>query len=600
MIATSRACHAEASVDSTSAGFVCFFLGLVLLLPTAFLSGQQVLSVRSVAVRGNQGISEEEIVSWLHVRTGIILDDRILANDREVVRQRYAQEGFFSASVDSISVLADGQNHTVDLIFHLHEDAPTMLGSLRLEGNRALTDDDLKTGLSSVVDERFRQVSLERDIQLMLNRYAEHGFPLARVTIKDIALASAEGRNRADLVLTVEEGKEASISEIKVEGNTVTRQSVINRETRLGSDAVFTPELQTRIQARLQRMQVFSSVEQPELYIRPDGSFGMLLRVSEGNPNRFDGIVGYVPSTGSSGSGYFTGLADVQFRNLFGTGRKFSARWFRENQSTQEIGIRYVEPWIASFPVNGEAGFFQRKQDSSYVQRQYDLHLELMSSEEFRFGVSLAYAGVVPSLGLAGKTTDESQTTSVGGFLTFDSRDDAITPTLGIFYRTNFETGTKRRTVGSSSVSNSMQRLTMDGEYSLSVVQRQVLNVGLHLREFRSGGIDASDLFRLGGASTVRGYREGQFLASRAAWMSVEYRYHVAPRSFLFSFVDAAYVVAPDLAASGIPEAELTRFGYGVGMRLNTALGNLGVSIGFGQGDTFSTAKLHLRVVNEF
>ena len=599
MIATTRACQAEASVDSPSAGFVCFFLGLMLLLPVAPLSAQQVLSVASVAVRGSAAVSEEEIISWLQVRMGTMLDDRIVARDRDAIRQRYAQEGFFSASVDSISVVRDDLNHTVDIVFHLREDAPTMLGSLRLEGNRALTQDVLEAGLSSKVDERFRQVLLERDIQLMLNRCAEHGFPLARISVKDIALSLVEGRSRADVVLAVAEGKTASISEIKVEGNTVTRQSVIIRETRLDPDALFTPDLQTRIHARIQRMQLFSSVEQPELYIRPDGNFGVLLRVSEGNPNRFDGIVGYVPSTSSGGSGYFTGLADVQFRNLFGTGRKFSARWFRENQSTQEIGIRYVEPWIAALPLNGEAGFFQRKQDSSYVQRQYDLHLELMSAEELRFGVSIAYAGVVPTLGSAGKATEESRTTSVGGFLTYDSRDDAMTPTVGIFCRTNFETGMKQ-TAGSSSTSNSMQRLTMDAEYSLPVFQRQVLNTGLHLREFRSGGIDASDLFRLGGASTVRGYREGQFLASRAAWMSVEYRLHVAPRSFLFSFVDAAYLVSPDLASFGIPESEFTRFGYGIGMRLNTALGNLGLSIGFGQGDTFSTAKLHLRVVNEF
>ncbi len=600
MIATSRACQVEASVDSPSAGFVCFLLGLMLLLPVARLSGQQVLSVGSVAVRGNAAVSEEEIVSWLQVRRGTMLDDRIVASDRDAIRQRYAQEGFFSASVDSISVVRDDQNHTVDIVFHLREDAPTMLGSLQLEGNRALTQDDLEAGLSSKVDERFRQVFLERDIQLMLNRCAERGFPLATISVKDIVLSSVKGESRADVVLAVAEGKAASISEIKVEGNKVTRQSVIIRETRLDPDALFTPDLRTRIHARIQRMQLFSSVEQPELYIRPDGNFGVLLRVSEGNPNRFDGIVGYVPSTSSSGSGYFTGLADVQFRNLFGTGRKFSARWFRENQSTQEIGIRYVEPWIAALPLNGEAGFYQRKQDSSYVQRQYDLHLELMSAEELRFGVSIVYAGVVPTLGSAGKATDESRTTSVGGFLTYDSRDDAMTPTAGIFCRTNFETGMKTRTAGSSSTSNSMQRLTMDAEYSLPVFQRQVFNTGLHLREFRSGGIDASDLFRLGGASTVRGYREGQFLASRAAWMSVEYRLHVAPRSFLFSFIDAAYLVSPDLASSGIPESEFTKFGYGVGMRLNTALGNLGVSIGFGQGDTFSTAKLHLRVVNEF
>jgi outer membrane translocation and assembly module TamA len=47
-------------------------------------------------------------------------------------------------------------------------------------------------------------------------------------------------------------------------------------------------------------------------------------------------------------------------------------------------------------------------------------------------------------------------------------------------------------------------------------------------------------------------------------------------------------------------KSETTKFGYGIGLRVDSGLGMIGVNIGFGEGDTFSTAKLHVRLMNEF
>ena len=47
-----------------------------------------------------------------------------------------------------------------------------------------------------------------------------------------------------------------------------------------------------------------------------------MIRVQEGNTNTFDGVVGYMPGTGTGDEGYLTGLVSVSMRNLFGTARK--------------------------------------------------------------------------------------------------------------------------------------------------------------------------------------------------------------------------------------------------------------------------------------
>jgi hypothetical protein len=68
----------------------------------------------------------------------------------------------------------------------------------------------------------------------------------------------------------------------------------------------------------------------------------------------------------------------------------------------------------------------------------------------------------------------------------------------------------------------------------------------------------------------------------------------------VFGFGDIGYVALPSAPSAGWTASDQTKAGFGVGLRIDSEIGLIGVSLGFGQGDTFSTAKLHLRLVNEF
>ena len=606
MLNDSNGC-AEASAGCRSTGF-CFFCLAILLAPPPLavarqidtLAGQRPPSVQSITLSGNRTFSSNDILSWMTLAPSRPFERETLEQDLQTVKDRYHREGFLLMDVDSVSVRLHEENRTVDLSIYIREGKQAVLRSLFILGNHAFTGEELQQAIESVPGKPFRREAIERDVQSILNRYEQSGYPFARVSVQDITMAEGETEYAVDATLSVEEGDAVTISELTVWGNNVTRNDVVIREARLQYNVRFRPDMPVRIQLRLLRLQLFSSVSLPELYVRENGTAGLLVRVTEGDPNRFDGVVGYVPSNSAGEPGYVTGLANVQFRNLFGTGRKFSARWQRENRSTQEIELRYHEPWIASYPLNGEAGFYQRKQDSSYVRRSYDLATELMLNEEFRIGASVAQNDVVPSEGSGGTVIPESRTTTVGGFLYYDTRDDILTPRSGLLYRIEYRTGAKKRTLAQTTVSSSTQHFELDLEHHFPVVERQVFSANAHLREFRSGGIDASDLFRVGGATTVRGYREGQFRGSRVAWTNLEYRFFVAPRSFFSLFTDAAYIATPDGSSNGEGKSEMTKVGYGIGLQMDTFVGSVGVSIALGQGDTFSTAKLHLRLVNEF
>lgn len=588
-------------MNKGSTGFFHFIRIVLLLLAVAIdLPAQQKDVVGRIDVRGISAFTPDEVIGAFATKAGSPFTPAIFQGDLDRLITKYRAIGYFSSRVDSVS--APSASGIVDLTVFVDEGEQSRIDTIQFEGDSALSERTLRDGLAFKEGSPFIQGDVEEGARTILQDYEEAGFPFAKVTIDHVGMTETTGNVLVQFTYSIIEGKQVKIKELRVEGNTTTRNSVIIREARLRGNEFYSAHLSEIIKHRLDRLQLFSSVSLPEFVLNQKEEGGLLVKVQEGNPNRFDGIVGYVPSPRPGVSGFLTGLVDLQFRNLFGTGRRLAARWNREDQSTQELGLQYFEPWIASYPINGKAGFIQRIQDSTYVRRQIDLTIEFSLNDQLTFGGVFSRTNVIPSQSYGRTVLAESQGTSVGLSIAYDTRNDPVTPITGIYYKTEYDLGTK--TVYASSFfpssSNSTHRVLMDLDYYIEPIRSQVVAAGLHMQDFSSGLIELGDLFRLGGAGTLRGYREGQFLGSRLVWSNLEYRFMVAQRSYFYGFFDAGYIVTPNDPLAGLLGSEQTKIGYGVGVRMDTNLGLIGVSIGFGEGDTFSTAKLHLQLINAF
>jgi len=579
---------------------LCSIVGVVFLSVAA---AQPSLTVRSIGFEGNQRFSANQLTALLGTKKDMMFSESKLTTDLEHILDFYKSQAYLQACIDSVSMKRDTLRQEIQVRIFLNEGKPSVVRQIEVDGCRNLTADEIHAVMKLHSGDLFVPSLLEQDIQAILELYDQKGYLLAKATIENISFADSAVEMFAYIDLHVDEGKELHINGLRIEGNTATKDYVITREARVHTHEQFRKDLPELIKRRLEHLQLFSSVAVPEVYLTDAGQAGLSIRVVEGKQNSFDGVLGYVPSNGSTGSGYLTGLVNISFRNLFGTGRKLSARWYQENQNSQETEIHYFEPWIASWPVNAQIGFFQRKQDSTFVRMQYDITAELMVTDELSVGASFSQYGTFPTEGYGRSVIAESKSTSFGATVRYDSRDNPTTPGRGILYSTEYQTGSKHTSLGgtgSTEGTNTTQRLVFDLSYYLSMVVRQVFAAEVHLRDFSSNTIDASDLFRLGGASTLRGYREGQFLGSRIAWTNLEYRFLVAPRSYFYGFVDVGYIVQPAITAMSMTASEQSKIGYGIGVRMDSPLGLIGVSFALGEGDTFSTSKIHIRLVNEF
>jgi outer membrane protein insertion porin family len=391
------------------------------------------------------------------------------------------------------------------------------------------------------------------------------------------------------------------IEEIRVEGVEETDPWVLIRETRIRMGEVYLARMGDAVRRRLSRLGIFTDVAEPELFVREQKG-GLLLRVTEGPTNSFDGILGYLPAPPSGGEATVSGFVAVSMRNLFGSGRRFNARWQRDDRSSRELSVRYLEPWIAGVPVNGEVGFRQRQQDSLFVKNSIDVAAELMISEVLSAGVSASWDRLIP----AGDTLDQrhgrTSAIGLGAFLRYDSRDDRICPTSGIRYGTDIQVGQRKRTPvpGRQETSGSIQRYGIDLELFVPVSRRQVVAVAVHGRQVRTAEPEEGEMERFGGTHTLRGYRENEFAGTNVVWSNLEYRFLLGRRSFLYGFADVGYYSRPADERLARAALESLKSGFGIGLLTETPLGHLGVSFALGRGDGIGSGKIHVGLMNEF
>ena len=445
---------------------------------------------------------------------------------------------------------------------------------------------------------------MNNDIRDLLNYYESIGIPFAKAYITNISIYDDFGQPKLRIDVQINENNKVEISSVKIRGNESTKDYVILRELNISKDNKVTKESLENMKRKLEALNIFETVEDPRIYtVKKTNQTELLIEVKEGNTNTFDGILGYVPPPSPNEKGYLTGLVDLSFRNLFGTGRRLDAKWQQQIKATQELEFKYMEPYIFSLPLSINLGFNQRIQDSTYTKRRIEGKGDLFLGDKFTVSAIGGYERVIPS--------DDSNRIFIisdysilfsGLELKYDSRNNIYFPTSGNIFRTTYIYGRKKvfNTKSTQDQSYSMQRITGELELYVSPFKRQSNLLRFGGGQVISGKLEDADFFRIGGLKYIRGYRSEQFLASKLVYSNIEPRYSLARKSFLFAFFDFGYYYRPSDEANNIPKQEGFLYGYGIGMRFETAIGIIGVNYALGKGDSFLDGKISFGYINEF
>jgi outer membrane protein insertion porin family len=542
-------------------------------------------SATPIRVEGNRAFSDKEIAAFVGSDAAAVTDSlsALRVQDSLVARD------FLCARVSA--------RRGRELTLHVTEGSLARIRDVAWRGDSTQVPAQIYSRTLTRRGAIFRWDNLAADLAQILDALSNVGYPFAKVELERVTAIPESAF--VDVQVRISCGAFTQLEFVDYPGAAQTIPEVLNRVARLQLPAPFDEQQLKRARERLRQLEFLEGVAPMNVVLAPDGRSGVSYAVSEARATRLDVVAGLIPKGSGSGS-ELAGLVHLDFLNLFGTGRKGRIYWDRPNARIQQIELFYREPWVLGTGAALSGTFSQRVEDTLYIARavgagiDFEVGLGFRAEALIRAEDILVDSATSEALGLPENRTLYAETS-----LSFDSRDFPANPRQGVFLSTFGGSGQRTRGVLTTQAGGDYQirRAGFDTEFAVEFAPLCVADAQTHARVFSSDEPDVlrSDLYKVGGARTVRGYREEQFAGDRVGWLALEARYLLGEKSRAFAFADAGAIHRPTGTATTTYISSA-----GVGMRMETRLGIAGFDYGVGDGDPILSGKVHVSLTSQF
>lgn len=527
----------------------------------------------------------------LAMRVGDAVNADYIRHDVNVI----GSTGLFSTVKPSFTNVPEGVqlNYTVQL--------NPVVNKVEITGNESLKTEDLEKLVTVTPGAPLNTTLVSQDVSKINTAFANAGYMLSRVS--DVSLDE-----QGTLHIGV---SEAHVEDIRLRGNTKTKNKVIMRELRFKKGEVFNRNIASRSIQRVYNTGYFEDVN---------------VRLLPGKKNASDVIVeidvveqktGQVTiGAGYSDSDGLVGILGLSETNLRGTGDKASINWeFGGNtDSNKNYVFSYTHPWMNDHGDSIGFSFFDRESEyedydedgdsradydkrtqgfnvtygrvrSEYVSDYVTLETKKTKVTDWESGYD--YRAWQRGEKLYGNMDEDKQrhyidnnfgrTNSMTWSHVFDNRDNVYDPTKG-----------KRLSFTGTWAGNGLGgdfdyfKLVAENRLYYKVGRKHVIAVRLMGGVAFGGDLPYSDLFSLGGADTLRGYEDDEFRGDKFYAGTIEYRYPIAKKIQGVVFADGGNAWG---GTSNVPwYHDNNKFHYsgGLGFRITTPIGPIRLDYGIG------------------
>lgn len=502
--------------------------------------------VTDVAVVGNANISREAILGPVSIQPGTPFSPEAVERDVAAIRDL----GYFVTVTHREELVGTG----IRVIFEVVEN-PRVTG-ISITGNTKIPTADLLEAMTTKTGDVLNVPRFRKDIDRIQQLYRERGY-LAYVDINATDYITPEGVLNIPIV-------EVKVEKITVERKGKTRENTILREVRTKPGSVYNA---TELRADLLRIYNLGILEDIQYSTEPGtqpDQIIIVLQPAEGKTGQVDLGFGYSSQQG------LIGRAGVSERNFRGTGAAIGL--------SGEVGGRYRSSGVP--PLSVEANYYQPYIDrrrtsfsgSLYNKTTYRFTSSLVGTGsangdayEVRRGGSIGFGRPLSDtrrlqlslrndsiktysgdrdLSLGQEIIDNQRTSnvaSVGLSWVTDTRDDRqYDPAKGHFFTVGAETGFTRLGGDSNLLGLGESRRggfvkpALDYRRYISLVPRKAINTPTRVLAFRvkagsaTGPISFFDQYFVGGADSLRGFRDDRFWGKNSVLFNAELRWPFA------------------------------------------------------------------------
>ncbi|MBK9448044.1 MAG: BamA/TamA family outer membrane protein [Bacteroidetes bacterium] len=450
-----------------------------------------------------------------------------------------------------------------------------------------------------------------------LKAYQNKGFPFAAFDSLEMTYRQGgEDSIYASVDYQFAPGKLVTIDSVIIDGKVREKTKFIENLVSIYPGDAYSQENIDRARRLLNSSPYFKNAQPAKVEFLSETKAKVTLKLESRKSGKFDVLLGILPPSGSNAKLQFTGLIDFQLVSpLFKAGEMLEFRFDKLVGSSQKLRLRFAMPYLFGSPMGIDGEFNLMKQDTSFLTRYFKVGVPYAFSPSL--SVRVYYKNKASSListrryeldtSLVPPVLDGKDQTYGIGF-SFENLDDRFSPTRGFRIRADGGIGKKKVVRNPRLTENVYEGITVNLpkkeseiriEWYQKYSKRMVLMLANSTYWLDQKQYFQNDLMQVGGSRSIRGFNENQFFTNFYSAITIENRFLLEERSYLFVFSDIAYL--EDKA--GLVKV-MRPWGLGLGLTYETKAGMLSITYAAGQvaGIPFqpSRGKIHIGLVNQF
>jgi outer membrane protein insertion porin family len=437
------------------------------------ITEHQPVTVRRITFIGNDHVSEDELREVIQTGNGGLFAfgsggpyrQDVFERDVLMMSALYYDKGFLSVQIGTPRVMLTQDREGIDISVAIREGPRYKIRQLRvyerdadghevspLGGRQALQQ---MVGAHS--GDYFNRAQLIRDLQAVRTLYRDAGY--ANVEAEPETELDPV-HEQVDIVVPIKRGPEVTIERIEVKGNSKTRDKIIRREMELQEGQLFS---ETRMEISKRRINALGFFDRVDISTeRGSAPDRLIVNIEVGEKPTGTFQIG----AGFSSIESFIATAQIQQANLFGNGQALALQ-AQVSSLRQLVTLRFFEPYFMGSDWNASLeaydtlyvfpNFARRSVGDSltfgYALAQPWLRLSVTATTEWD---SVDTSGQASFLGLGtpgfssvfqqlplANLFNSGRVFSLRPTLTYDTRDNRLFPSSGIFLQASSELASK-------------------------------------------------------------------------------------------------------------------------------------------------------------
>lgn len=438
--------------------------------------------------------------------------------------------------------------------------------------------------------------------------FENRGYPFASVQLDSFQFQNTDVR----AAINVDPGRQIFVDSLRLVGNRPINVFYLQTLLSINPNDVYNERKIETINQKINATAFLQSTRSPEISFLDDRAIVNLF-LNKKNANRFDGILGFLPSGSSQRKLEFTADIKLGLFNAFKRGEIIDLNLRKLPSGNQDFRLRFNYPFLFKTPLGIDFGFDLYKQDTLFINVNSKIGLQYFISAEqqitanfFKRNSDLLSTRFAKNINKIPDFADIS--TSIYGLgYAFERLDYRLNPRRGIKIIADVSAGNRvikrnpnlpQFIYDSLSLRTTQYNLAFKTDYFLPLARRATIKLAIEAANIINPNLFQNELYRIGGINSLRGFDEESILASAYTIFTAEYRYLLDTNSFLTVFAQPAYFKNKGLGISDFP------LGIGTGINFDTRAGIFSLYYALGKQDgnpiNLQRGKIHFGFINTF